>query len=525
VWDFQVDGYAFTIPPSELQREILVKDVQGTTQKIPQLASDESQKLLGVMKNLMGNQQDEIARLRNKSNIMASKINTGALSATQAKMAYESFYIPALQYSLAITSINQIDFESIQSNASLAILAALGFNRHIPREVVYCTRKYQGLGLQHLYDMQGIDGTRLILQELNHNGPTKTMLQCVLDVIQMESGIGNPILEDNRPLSYIEWGWIPSIRDFLLHIKGKILNATTRPQLYREHDSYLMDSPALHKSSRKEQILINRCRLFLQVERVSDISNANGTSILDDWKQDSELTPSRSTKSWPLQGNPGREAWKIWRSFLEKAFETNGKLQQNLGDWTQFNTERIHFVRYQESSHTLWYYLSDNKWTIHRLIRKDRRSMTFEDTHEKSLPMPPEDSTPIDVLSHTEYKIITSRYSRMTPPIPLEKSTQKLSLQQQLKLREGEPLFHNIQITVPDDDIHQQLQQPATFDVATDGSYNKSNGVSSYGWVMALTEQSSQSPEVQQLCTHQWQNHSETRRYTASHPLSPSYKC
>jgi hypothetical protein len=139
--------------------------------------------------------------------------------------------------------------------------------------------------------------------------------------------------------------------------------------------------------------------------------------------------------------------------------------------------------------------------------------------------MPPEDSTPIDVLSHTEYKIITSRYSRMTPPIPLEKSTQKLSLQQQLKLREGEPLFHNIQITVPDDDIHQQLQQPATFDVATDGSYNKSNGVSSYGWVMALTEQSSQSPEVQQLCTHQWQNHSETRRYTASHPLSPSYKC
>jgi hypothetical protein len=112
---------------------------------------------------------------------------------------------------LSITSINQIDFESIQSTATLAILAALGFNRHMPQEVVYGTGKYQGLGLQHLYDIQGIDSTRKLLQELNHQGPTKDMLQNLLKVIQMESGIGNPILEDNHPLHYIEWGWIPSI--------------------------------------------------------------------------------------------------------------------------------------------------------------------------------------------------------------------------------------------------------------------------------------------------------------------------
>jgi hypothetical protein len=127
----------------------------------------------------------------------------------------------------------------------------------MPREVIYCTNRYQGLNLQHLYDIQGIDSTRLLLQELNHDGPTKTMLQCLLDVIQMESGIGQPILVDNRPLIYIEWGWIPSIRDFMLHIDGKILNATSPRALYREHDSYLMDAPILSKLTQKEQILIN----------------------------------------------------------------------------------------------------------------------------------------------------------------------------------------------------------------------------------------------------------------------------
>jgi hypothetical protein len=104
---------------------------------------------------------------------------------------------------------------------------------------------------------EGIDSTRLLLQELNHQGSTKYMLQNLLEVMQMESGISNPILEDNQPLHYIEWGWIPSIQDFLLHINGQIINTTKQPLLYRQHDSYLMDTPLLSKLTQKEQILIN----------------------------------------------------------------------------------------------------------------------------------------------------------------------------------------------------------------------------------------------------------------------------
>jgi hypothetical protein len=38
---------------------------------VPQLRASDSQKLLGVMKNPMGNQQDEIKRLKQKSDNMA----------------------------------------------------------------------------------------------------------------------------------------------------------------------------------------------------------------------------------------------------------------------------------------------------------------------------------------------------------------------------------------------------------------------------------------------------------------------
>lgn len=61
-------------------------------------------------------------------------------------------------------------------------------------------------------------------------------------------------------------------------------------------------------------------------------------------------------------------------------------------------------------------------------------------------------------------------------------------LTQELRLRGQDPLFHNIQLTVDETDIHQQLRNSATFDVVTDGSYNRTSGISSYGWVITLNK-------------------------------------
>jgi hypothetical protein len=127
-WKFQEDGYAYTDDPETHGKEITVKDINGEDQVIPQLKSNTSQKLLGVMKNPMGDQQEEIARLKTKSDNIAKKINSNKLSRTDAKIAYEVFYLPAMRYSLNITAINQIDLETIQSKAVSAFLTARGFN-------------------------------------------------------------------------------------------------------------------------------------------------------------------------------------------------------------------------------------------------------------------------------------------------------------------------------------------------------------------------------------------------------------
>jgi hypothetical protein len=112
IWAFQEDSYAYTLSPNEHNERIIIRDIHGIEKEIPQLPTNASQKLLGVMKNPMGNQQDEIAQLRDKSNKMATRINMHALSTNKARLAYESFYLPAMRYSLSITSINQIDLRA-----------------------------------------------------------------------------------------------------------------------------------------------------------------------------------------------------------------------------------------------------------------------------------------------------------------------------------------------------------------------------------------------------------------------------
>jgi hypothetical protein len=71
------------------------------------------------------------------------------------------------------------------------------------------------------------------------------MIIALLDAIQLEAGIGSPIMEDCRPLDYIEWGWIPQIRDFLHHINGQIIIGKRKQELYRKNDQYLMDAEYL----------------------------------------------------------------------------------------------------------------------------------------------------------------------------------------------------------------------------------------------------------------------------------------
>jgi hypothetical protein len=126
-----------------------------------------------------------------------------------------------------------------------------------------------------------------------------------------------------------------------------------------------MDSALLQTATYKERMLIHRCRLFLQVEVLSDISDAAGESIPEIWLGPGLPKPSHSTKRWPKQSNPGKEAWRIWKNFITRSYTNyNGKLWKFLGNWTRQNTSRKH-VSYCNDDFSLLYIQKGCTWKVH----------------------------------------------------------------------------------------------------------------------------------------------------------------
>jgi len=63
---------------------------------------------------------------------------------------------------------------------------------------------------------------------------------------------------------------------------------------------------------------------------MSDISTADGLTILPDIKQGIRLETRTSNLLWPIQSDPPQSDWSIWRQYLRQ-FEEKGKLSQPLG--------------------------------------------------------------------------------------------------------------------------------------------------------------------------------------------------
>jgi hypothetical protein len=75
---------------------------------------------------------------------------------------------------------------------------------------------------------------------------------------------------------------------------------------------------------------INRCRLYLQVFFLSDITNHSGHNI-EDWVKQGHTQNSNSKLEWPVQKRP--TSWNTWKQAVDKVLSCDGFLTQHIGQW------------------------------------------------------------------------------------------------------------------------------------------------------------------------------------------------
>jgi hypothetical protein len=284
-----------------------------------------------------------------------------------------------------------------------AVLTKLGYNRHMPRAVVYASTTLGGIGLIDLLMEQGGSKITTILSHLRSHSPIDETILILIETYQICAGITYPALENNNIYhNYVDSPWIQLTKTFLHAIKGQMyIPSIATIKIIRVNDFALMESPHTQRFTKSQQESINACRIYLRITTIAEITNENGSNILQialkEKLNNNNTAPLlwqilQSKLSWPHQLRPPTASWNHWKKFL-LCFTTNTPVLQlinPLGNWLI----NVH----EQRNLTYHYYHTDiikisNPYQYYTQIPNCHHQQTYQLQHQYVI-VPQNNSTP-----------------------------------------------------------------------------------------------------------------------------------
>jgi len=312
---------------------------------IPRIEPASSFRTLGVHISPSGTNTGALRILRGIVLDYCTMVKGSTFSRSEALTSYIQYLLPKLRFQPPLLSLSQHECDKLTSMTMQALLPKLHINRNTSRSIVFGGEMYGGIALPNIYITQGIDKLKLFLGHLRIQDRTGKLIQIDMSFIQLLTGSGKLFLnQDEGRYKWLEAGWLQSLWQFTSRYSLEFLYPDGWvPSKPREHDHFLMALFQKHKPSLKIMSTLNRCRLYLQVLTLSDITTADGRSILEEAKQGQPLPDRRSTLLWPAQGLPPKQDWNIWRQYLGY-LEERGKLIVPLGPWLASTHQEWRYV-------------------------------------------------------------------------------------------------------------------------------------------------------------------------------------
>lgn len=356
---------------------------------IKRIGEGDAYRTLGVFLAADGNQRKQKDVLIGKSRLWSVKMDNSNLTNEEKLLSYQQQLTPSLEYPLPCTSLTKDQLRSVQFPSLKVATNALGLNSTFPRAILFGDYRYQGLQMSDLYVKQGTEKLRYYVGHLRTNTETSKLLRIEKDYVELISGRGKCPLEFpeiNRD-SWAQKTWIHSLGLFLDESDGKIITDGERViGNQRVRDINIMDQ--VDNLSSSDQDKVQECRLFLNVQCLSDICNAEGTTVIPQYLEGVRVRASKLR--WPEQGRPHKRSWKVWKRLVKKfTVEGSTRLRQEhrLGDWLR--------------THQVWDWTGSNKCvrqrttaTIYKANGRGRRPqgsvtapMTIMDEHPADVNM------------------------------------------------------------------------------------------------------------------------------------------
>ena len=377
-------------------RNLTVRDKDKKTWSLPSLDHSDAKEMLGVFLAPDGNQEIQLSHLSAKAKEWMEFVRVGGLDWGSTWVALKTTIWKSLEYPLPATSFSESEITSITGPLYKAVLPRCGYSGTFPRDVLHGPKELQGLGLDNLFDKQYIRHIKDILDYGHRKSTSGEIFQAAIEAIKVEAGLSGSFFTNRLKVNYLNTtnSWVADTRKYCLDNGISFDEKCGNLLPKRSGDKFLMEECIRAGLSTTELKSINRCRLYLQVYALSDISTGDGRFL-----SESSLNGQRSlcnSYAWPEQSTPPTCDWKIWRSSMRSVFApTNNTLVAILGPWIT-KTRQEHFDEWEWWIHPAGKLLRrrNDKWIELESLADNRRypqrSTTQEFTssplHPKILP-------------------------------------------------------------------------------------------------------------------------------------------
>jgi len=228
-----------------------------------------------------GNMQAEYEFQISQAQTWAAQVATYKANTIIQWLNFQLVLLPKISYSLMTTTFTKEECENILWPAILQLLPVIGINRHFPRLMVYRHGKHFGLGIPHLYDTQGFLHLMALLKFTSSANPTGTYLLHLCETLQVEMGLPGEIFHyDFKEWSQATPCWLSQTWQYMS--EQKITITTNIPSLSPQciNDQFLMLKFRQHGYKGIQLAMLNKCRLWLKVTTLADITDGQGKELL-----------------------------------------------------------------------------------------------------------------------------------------------------------------------------------------------------------------------------------------------------
>jgi hypothetical protein len=136
-----------SIPDSRIKTHNLIAQKEVSTAQ--ELST--AHKTLGCFESIDGNEKEHLKHLKQKSDKFGIKVKSTKITREQGLISFKTIYIPSIKYSLAVCNLSIQDIDKIKKYSVDKFMPAIGYERTLPRSVVFGPQDFGGIELPHLY--------------------------------------------------------------------------------------------------------------------------------------------------------------------------------------------------------------------------------------------------------------------------------------------------------------------------------------------------------------------------------------